>query len=691
MAERRNLLVEIGTEELPPKALLRLSNAFTDGVRSGLEKAELAFGEVTGYATPRRLAVFVEAVETAQAERVVERRGPALAAAYDDEGNATRAAQGFAGSCGVSVEALETLETDKGSWLVFRSQEPGRATQALIPDIVNTALGGLPIPKRMRWGDRSDEFVRPVHWVVMLLGEMLIEGTVLGVASGRTTRGHRFHHPQPITLHEADSYAPLLGSEGRVMADFSERREAIEGQIHETAQALGGAALLDDDLLDEVTALVEWPTALSGRFEERFLEVPPEALISTMKGHQKYFPVVDKAGKLLPHFITVSNIESRDPLQVVAGNERVIRPRLSDAAFFWSQDRRRALADRIEDLKAVVFQEKLGTLHDKAERVAQLAATIAEQIGGDTEQAHRAAMLAKCDLLTEMVGEFPELQGIMGRYYAEAGGETAELAQAITEQYQPRFAGDSLPETRIGQALAIADRLDTLLGIFGIGQLPTGDKDPYALRRAALGVLRIMIEGRLQLDLQALLETAAAAYGDLFVSEPVVDQVHAFMMDRLRGYYVESGITPDVFEAVLARRPTRPLDFHHRVNAVAQFRELPAAESLAAANKRIRNILRKTEERYPDRVDAAHLVEEAEKALASALDAMTATVSPLLDSGNYDTALTQLAGLRSPVDHFFDDVMVMTDDDALRRNRLALLAALSGLFLRVADISHLQR
>ncbi|GAB4347300.1 MAG: glycine--tRNA ligase subunit beta [Gammaproteobacteria bacterium] len=690
MADQSDLLIEIGTEELPPKALQRLSLAFAEGVRSGLEKAGLNYGSVQRYATPRRLAVLIDAVDTAQADRVVERRGPAIAAAFDEEGNPTKAATGFAGSCGVRVEDLETLESEKGAWLVYRSHQAGCDTKELVPEIVNRSLAALPIPKRMRWGDRDDEFVRPVHWVVMLLGSEVIDGSILGVASGRATRGHRFHHPEPISIPEAENYAPLLESEGRVMPDFATRREAIEGQVLEAALALGGKALLDDELLDEVTALVEWPSALSGRFDERFLEVPPEALISTMKGHQKYFPVTTEEGRLLPFFITVSNIESRDPQQVVAGNERVIRPRLSDAAFFWEQDRKQPLASRIDDLKGVVFQEKLGTLYDKAERISLLAGHVAGGIGGEPELARRAGLLAKCDLLTEMVGEFPELQGIMGRYYAQASGEPEEVAQAITEQYQPRFAGDSLPASKTGQALAVADRLDTLVGIFGIGQLPTGDKDPYALRRAALGVLRILIEKELDLDLEALLRKAATSFGELFDTGQVVDAVYDFTMDRLRSYYTEQGVTVDVFEAVLEKRPTRPLDFHRRLQAVVRFRELPAAESLAAANKRIRNILRKAEERYPDEVDGDRLVEPAEKELAESLRAMRETVTPLIEEGRYETALARLAELRETVDRFFDEVMVMTEETDLRRNRLALLAALSGLFLKVADLSQLQ-
>ncbi len=690
MSEHRDLLVEIGTEELPPKALARLSGAFTQGIVDGLAKAELTHGEIRPYATPRRLAVVVSALQTAQADREVERRGPAIAAAFDGEGNPTKAAQGFAGSCGVAVEALETLETDKGSWLVYRTREAGRPTAELVPNIVEQSLAALPIPKRMRWGDRDDEFVRPVHWVVLLLGDAVIESLILGVAAGRTTRGHRFHHPAPLTLHEAEAYAALLESEGGVMPDFATRREAVEAQIHEVAAGLGGEALMDEALLDEVTALVEWPTALAGRFEERFLALPAEALICTMKGNQKYFPVANADGALLPYFITVSNIRSTDPSQVVTGNERVIRPRLADAAFFWEQDRKRPLAARVEALKSVVFQEKLGSLYDKSQRVAELAEQIAHACGGDPQQARRAAELGKCDLLTEMVGEFPELQGIMGCYYAQADGEPGDVAAALDEQYQPRFAGDALPSTLTGQALAIADRIDTLVGIFGIGQVPTGDKDPYALRRAALGMLRTMIEAKLDLDLSVLFATAVQPFGKLFDGSEATAAVYQFAMERLRAYYADAAVAPDTFEAVFALAPTRPLDFDRRLRAVTQFRRLPEADSLAAANKRIRNILRKAEEEIPSIVVDSALQLPAEQALAAALAEMRAEVEPLLDSGAYDAALTRMAGLREPVDRFFDDVMVMDDDPQLRRNRLALLAALEQLFLRVADFSKLQ-
>lgn len=690
MSNKRDLLIEIGTEELPPKALLKLSNAFTTGIIEGLEKAELAFGEVESFAAPRRLAVLVKALDDAQADKAVERRGPAVASAFDEDGNPTKATEGFARSCGISPSELETMETDKGAWLVYRSTQKGEPTADLIPGILNESLRKLPIPKRMRWGDLHAEFVRPVHWVVLLFGDDVIDTEVLSVNSGRDTYGHRFHHPAPIFLGEPAAYAPILETTGRVMADFAKRREAIRAQVMEAAEQAGGKAVIDDDLLDEVTGLVEWPLAVVGSFEERFLEVPPECLISAMKGHQKYFHMVDNKGMLMPNFITVSNIESRHPDYVREGNERVIRPRLTDADFFWSQDRKSTLEARIDSLKTVVFQKQLGTIFDKSERVGAIASKIAEVIGGNPGQAARAASLAKCDLMTEMVGEFPELQGIMGRYYAQNDGESAEVAAALDEQYMPRFAGDALPQGKIGQAVAIADKLDTLIGIFGIGQVPSGDKDPFALRRAALGALRVIIEQRLDIDLPEMLDHAALANTGLFDNNGVTDQVFDFMMGRLKAYYHELGVAPDTFEAVLAQRPSRPLDFDARLRAVTAFRALAEAESLAAANKRISNILKKTEESIPESVDTSLLQESEEKALHEQVEAMATTVAPQFEARDYEAALKQLAGLRDVVDTFFDAVMVMADDDAIRANRLALLTRLRGLFLEVADLSQLQ-
>ena len=690
MSERRDLLIEIGTEELPPKALFDLALAFEKGIGEGLAKAGLPNDAIRRFATPRRLAVLIHRLPAQQPDRQSERRGPALSAAFGPDGKPTKAAEGFARSCGVSVAELQRLETDKGSWLIHVSTEAGAATADLIPGIVETALAGLPIPKRMRWGDRDEEFVRPVHWVVLLFGDDIIPASIMGVKTGRETRGHRFHRPEPIPLTAPSEYARQLAFEGKVIADFAERRDKVRAQAEAVASQLHGTAVIKPELLDEVTALVEWPVALAGNFERRFLDVPSEALISTMQDNQRYFPVVDADGKLLPHFITMTNLESRDPAQVRAGNERVIRPRFSDAEFFWNQDRKQPLAARQAALEQVIFQQKLGTVADKSRRVAALARFIAEHGRGNPDWAERAARLAKCDLLTQMVQEFPELQGIMGRYYALHDGEPPEVAQAQEEQYLPRFAGDRLPVSATGRALALADRIDTLLGIFAIGQPPSGAKDPFALRRAALGVLRVLIEGELNLDLAATLERAAAGFEPAVRAEQVVKTVFEFILERLRGYYLDQGVRADTVEAVLECQPSRPLDFGRRVRAVDAFRALPEAASLTAANKRIRNILKKVETVLPFAIQPERLVEEPEQALAGRLAELASEVVPLMESGLYAEALCRLAGLREPVDAFFDRVMVMAEDPALRDNRLALLNELSSLFLRVADFSRLQ-
>lgn len=690
MTDNRDLLIEIGTEELPPKALSNLALAFEQSIREGLEKAGLPSNAIRCFATPRRLAVVIDQLPTRQPDRRIERRGPALNAAFGPNGQPTKAAEGFARSCGIPVDELQRQETDKGAWLVHVSVEPGATTAELIPAIVDNALAALPIPKRMRWGDRDDEFVRPVHWVVLLFGDEIIPATIMGVATGRISRGHRFHHPQPIEIASPAGYAQQLQDEGRVIADFASRRDAIRRQAEAVAAELGGVAVIKPELLDEVTALVEWPVALAGNFEQRFLEVPAEALISTMQDNQRYFPVVDADGRLLPHFITIANLESRDPAQVRAGNERVIRPRFSDAEFFWNQDRKQPLAAHMETLKHVVFQQRLGTVAEKSVRVAALARHIAEQSQTPQDWAERAAQLAKCDLMTQMVQEFPELQGIMGRHYATHDQEALEVAQAQEEQYLPRFAGDRLPTTATGRALALADRLDTLLGIFAIGQAPTGAKDPFALRRAALGVLRILIESELNLDLLDLLERAAHNFELSVRAEDAIETVFDFMLDRLRGYYLDQGVRPDTFEAVLECRPARPLDFDRRVHAVGAFRKLPEAASLAAANKRIRNILKKVETVLPFQVQPNLLVEESEQALAGQLVELSSEVIPFMEAGLYGEALNRLAKLRGPVDAFFDQVLVMADDPSIRDNRIALLNELGSLFLRVADFSRLQ-
>lgn len=686
----RDLLIEIGTEELPPKALNTLSTAFAQGVEKGLTEANVSFSAVQAHAAPRRLAVIVSDVAEAQPDRNVEKRGPALKAAFSEDGCPSKAAMGFASSCGVSVDELETLKTDKGEWLVFRSQEQGQPTESLVADIVNQSLAKLPIPKRMRWGARTEEFVRPVHWVVLLFGSEVIDAEILGVSTGNETRGHRFHHPAAIRLDSAAEYVTKLESPGYVLVDMEQRSEAIRQQAEEAAEKLGGRAHIDEDLLQEVTALVEWPVAVAGDFDEHFLEVPKESLISSMQDHQKYFPVLDTEGKLMPHFITISNIESRDMSKVKEGNERVIRPRLSDAAFFWAQDCKHPLETHMASLDKVVFQNKLGSLGDKSRRVAKIAKNIAEQLGANKDHAHRAALLSKCDLMTEMVFEFTDLQGIMGRYYAINDGEPGDVAIALDEQYMPRFAGDELPTTMTGQILAVADKLDTLLGIFAIGQKPTGEKDPFALRRAALGVLRIIIERELILDLRDVLAFAADALSEVVDTQVAIEDVLEFMLERLRVYYTNQNISADVYEAVVVLQPTSPVDFDRRIHAVNSFRKLAEAESLAAANKRIGNILKKVDVKPADKVDEGLLQEAAEQRLHQQLQQLASEVAPAFEQGDYKTGLQQLAGLREAVDNFFDDVMVMADDDALKQNRITLLGQLRDLFMKTADLSRLQ-
>jgi glycyl-tRNA synthetase beta chain len=686
----RDLLIEIGTEELPPKALKKLSQAFLARIKGGLEKAELSFTRIKPFASPRRLALLVSDLAEQTPYKTVERRGPALQAAFAEDGCPTQAALGFARSCGVDVEELDKLETEKGSWLVYTTEQAGEAAGKLIPALVTTALETLPIPKRMRWGNLDSQFVRPVHWVVLLFGQEVIETELLSVRTGRTTYGHRFHRPKPIEIPKPSEYEVLLESEGKVIADFDRRATTVRAQVESLAMELNGQAVIDDALLEEVTAMVEWPVAVAGQFEERFLAVPQEALISTMTANQKYFHLVDQQHKLMPYFITVSNIESRNENTVREGNERVIRPRFADAEFFWNQDRKKRLDTHLEQLKTVIFQQQLGTLYDKTKRVANLSAIIATQLEANKQQAIRAAELSKCDLLTEMVGEFPNLQGVMGRYYAKHDGEASAVADAIDQHYRPRFSGDVLPQGPISQAVALADRLDTLVGIFAIGQIPTGDKDPYALRRAALGILRIMIEGNLDLDLHQLISLAAQNFDAALKTDNAVEPVMEFIFDRLRAYYQEQGIRADVLDAVTALKPVRPVDIDKRIHAVNVFRELPEAVSLAAANKRSGNILKKIEGTLPATINPDLLTETAEKTLYQALLKLTGQVSPMLANGQYEPALQQLADLRQPVDTFFDDVMVMVDDAPLRNNRIALLNQLHGLFLEVADISRLQ-
>jgi glycyl-tRNA synthetase beta chain len=691
--DTRDLLIEIGTEELPPKALKKLSRAFHDGVLEGIKSAELSHGGIQQFASPRRLALLVYALQEKQQDKQVERRGPALTAAFDEEGCPTKAASGFARSCGVEVDQLDKIETDKGSWLAYSSEQKGEPASRLIPDIVNKALDTLPIPKRMRWGSLKEQFVRPVHWAILLFGDEVIETEILSVKSGRETRGHRFHHPKKIYIGEPAAYAPLLESQAFVIADFAERRAAIRGQVLEIAKEVNGQAVIDEALLDEVTSMVEWPQAVLGNFDKRFLDVPSEALISAMKSHQKYFHVVDEHGKLMPHFITISNIVSKEPDKVREGNERVIRPRLSDAEFFWEQDKKLKLIARNERLKTIVFQNKLGTVYDKVIRLTELSAYIATCIGWDDAAPKRAANLCKADLTTDMVGEFPELQGIMGSYYARLDGEDEEVAQAIDEHYMPRFSGDKLPETQAGLCAALADKLDTLVGIFAIGQSPSGDKDPFALRRAALGVLRIIIEKDLDLDLDVIIKSAIKNYTYQRVPIHIEDTttlVYEFILARLQVYYNNLGYAHDEIDAVLSLKPGNLQDADKRLRALAEFRKLPEAESLAAANKRISNILKKTRQDIPDKWNIFVLTDNEEKTLANTVDEMIPELEPLYEKHDYETAMKELAGLRQSVDDFFDEVMVMTEDETLRANRLALLTVIRNLFLRVADLSRLQ-
>ncbi len=685
-----DLLIELGTEELPPKALTRLSNAFGQGVEDGLKEANISFEKIELYSAPRRMAIIIKALADSQPDQDIEKRGPAVQAAFDEAGCPSKAAEGFARGCGVKVDELETMETDKGAWLVFRKRQKGEPTAALIGDIINQSLKRLPIPKRMRWGASDVEFVRPVHWLVVLHGEQVLDVNVLGQQAGNKTFGHRFHHPDAIELKNAGEYVSSLKDKGFVIVDPAERQAIIKEQTIKAADKLGGFALIDDDLLNEVTSLVEWPIAVGGDFDPQFLEVPAEALISSMQDHQKYFPVIDNKEELLPHFITISNIDSKDMAQVKAGNERVISPRLSDAVFFWTQDRKKKLEDHIARLETVVFQKKLGTLAEKSERVASIASVIAVKTGADVANAERAAQLSKCDLMTEMVYEFTDLQGVMGRYYAKLDGEHDDVAAALDEQYMPRFSGDELPLSITGQILSISDKLDTLLGIFAIGQKPTGEKDPFALRRATLGVLRIMIEKNIDLDLHELLTVAAVALGDKADGKAAVDDVVKFMLERLKAYFADQKISADVFDAVFACYPTRPVDFARRIEAVNVFKAMPEAESLAAANKRIRNILKKVEGSVANNVNESLLQENAEKELFNQVSSLSAEVKALFADGDYQSALTKLSSLKNPVDQFFDDVMVMADDEALKNNRIALLKQISDLFLQAADLSRLQ-
>ncbi|KPZ58730.1 glycine--tRNA ligase subunit beta [Pseudoalteromonas sp. P1-7a] len=686
----QNLLVEIGTEELPPKALRKLAEAFAANLTAELETLELGHEGVSWYASPRRLGLQVKALEAKQQDKEVEKRGPAMKAAFDSEGNPTKAAMGWARGCGIEVSEAQTLETDKGAWLLHIAKVAGQETKTLMSDAIAKSLAKLPIPKPMRWGANKTQFIRPVHTVTILFGDELIEGEILGKQVTNQLQGHRFHHPEKITINHADDVFDVLKS-AYVIADYEQRKALIRAQIEDAASAVNAVVAMDEDLLEEVTSLVEWPVTLTATFEEAFLDVPAEALIYTMKDDQKYFPLLDQDGKLLNKFLFVSNIESKDPSVVISGNEKVVRPRLADAQFFFETDKKKTLESRLESLDTVLFQKQLGTLKDKSVRISELAGYIAEQLGADKDLAKRAGLLSKTDLMTEMVMEFTDVQGVMGMHYARFDGEAEDVAIAQNEQYMPRFAGDNLPTNLISCAVAIADKFDTLVGIFGIGQAPKGDKDPFALRRAAIGALRIMVEKELPLDILDLVAKAQTLFGDKLTNLNVSTDVFDFMLGRFRAWYQDEGIEVDVIQAVLARRPTKPVDFDRRVKAVSHFRTLDAAEALAAANKRVGNILAKNNITAAGDVNESLLSDDAEIALASQVAKFATELAPLYADGNYQEALSQLAGIRQSVDNFFDNVMVMADDEAVKQNRLALLSQLSRLFLDIADISVLQK
>lgn len=679
----KDFLVEIGTEELPPKALKGLAEAFFEGVKSGFYERQIKFADARWFATPRRLAVYLSNLEEVGPDTETGVDGPPIKIAKDEKGNWSKAAIGFANKQGCALEELQ----ERNGKLFINKLVKGEKTLDVSPAIVDAALKALPIPKRMRWGAGSDEFVRPVHWAVMLYGNDVIPATILGAQTTNQTRGHRFHCDTTLEITNPKDYEKLLEESGHIIADFDKRRSLIEKQVKAEAEKLGGKAIIDADLLDEVTAIVEWPVALAGSFDKEFLAVPQEALIYTMQDNQKYFPVVDKSGSLLNHFIFVANIDSNDPQKVIEGNERVIRPRFSDAKFFFETDKQQRLEDRVEKLKSIVFQQKLGSVYDKCQRVSQLAGIIAKSINSDTALAKRAGLLAKADLVSDMVLEFDTMQGTAGFYYAQNDGEAPEVAEAIRDQYLPKFAGDNLPSGLTACAVGLADRLDTLVGIFGIGQAPTGSKDPFALRRASLSVLRILVEKELPLDLRDLLTDALNLHKGLQANNEIVDTVLNYMIDRFRAWYEEENIPVQVFQAVNANNISEPLDFNLRVKAVHAFYQLPEAESLAAANKRVSNILGKHDGAVPTAINPSLLQEESEKTLASTINKLAQQVEPLFAKRDYEQGLLALATIRQDVDNFFDTVMVNVDDGALRDNRLALLQQLRALFLQVADIS----
>jgi len=684
-----NLLIELGTEELPPKALKSLSESFAEGIKQGLESSGLKFTAIQPLATPRRLAVKVSQLDAEQADKVVEKRGPSVDVAFDDDGKPTKAAEGWARSNGITVEQAQRLKTDKGEWLLHKADVKGEPLSKLLPGIVESALKQLPIPKPMRWGDSDAQFIRPVHTLTLVYGDQSIDAELLGVRSARHILGHRFHAPQGFELAHADDYEEQLNAH-YVNVDQQQRMDTIRREVNRIAAELGGKVVEDEALIEEVSALVEWPVALQASFDEAFLDVPKEPLIVTMKDDQRYFPVEDDQGRLLPRFIFITNIESKDPQQIVQGNEKVVRPRLADAQFFFETDKKQSLESRLPKLASVLFQKQLGSIQDKADRISALAGQIAGQLNASVDDAKRAGLLCKADLVSEMVLEFPETQGVMGKHYALNDGESEAVAEAIEQHYWPRFSGDNLPVSDVACAVALADKLDTLVGIFGIGQTPKGDRDPFALRRAALGLIRIMVEKGLNLDLQDVISTAADGFADRLSNKTVVSDVFEFLMGRFRPWYQDQGIDVDVIQAVIARAPSRPADLDARIKAIASFKQLDAAESLAAANKRVGNILAKSEIELTGVINHDLLSEAQEQTLAAKIAQTEKSCEPDLATGNYEGALNRMADLRDDIDAFFDNVMVNADDEKVKTNRLNLLMQLRNLFLRVADISLLQ-
>jgi glycyl-tRNA synthetase beta chain len=683
------LLIELGTEELPPKSLRTLATTFFEQIKLQLDEAKLSYSDIYWYATPRRLAVKVDNLVANQADKAIEKRGPAVSVAFDAAGKPSKAAEGWARSNGITVAQAERLVTDKGEWLLYKTIEQGKHVEQLIPDMVNLAIAKLPVPKPMRWGSGRTQFIRPVHTLTLLYGASVIAGESLNICSNNLVTGHRFHHHGLVALAHADDYESALKA-AHVVVDYQARKHTIQQQINAAAIAIGGFVLPDDELLEEVTSLVEWPVVLTGSFDKEFLNVPAEPLIYSMKDHQKYFPVTDSEGNLLNKFIFVSNIDSKDPSQVIKGNEKVIRPRLADAEFFFKTDKKQSLESRLQGLESMLFQKQLGTVKAKSERIASLSEFVADKTGDDTAIAYRAGLLSKTDLMSDMVLEFPQVQGTMGKYYAQHDGEPAAVAQALEDQYRPRFAGDVLPEQTIGCAVAIADKVDTLVGIFGINQAPKGDKDPFALRRAAIGLIRIIIEKDLNLDIADLLAKSVELYQDKLSNQDVTQQVLEFVFGRYRAYYQDQNITVDVIQAVLANAPSSPLDFDKRIHAVTHFKTLGEAATLAAANKRVGNILVKFKGELFNTFKADLATEAAEAELASAFSVVNTKIAPLMATKDYQSALTELAALKQPIDNFFDHVMVMADDEQVKTNRLTLLNEIRNSFLAIADISLLQ-